>query len=420
MDAAESSRKRAMALLGQARYDLAEREVRQWISNDPQSAEAYSALGICLAERSKPEEARMAARHGIQLDPAEPFSHFAMAWVEEEADRTTEARAAIEEAIRLDPERAAFWALLGRLELDQKKYEAAIRHAEKGLELDPEDAGCVAVRNVALSQTGRAATSADQIRASLAKDPENAATHASLGWSLLRQGKHKESEQHLREALRLQPDMEWAREGVLQAIKARSPIYRVFLAYFLFISRLPAQAKWGVVIGGYIGFRLLRGVMRANPSIAPYLLPLMIAYLLFALGTFVAAPLANLTLMFNSFARLALRAHERVTALVFGVSLVPPAALGIAWAVTGSPVHGLAAIMAAALCVPMSLLANAEKGAPLMVMSAVAAVMTAGCGAVIWTYYSTGKADWMGPWIYFVACMLTTWIANAMAISSKD
>ena len=70
-----------------------------------------------------------------------------------------------------------------------------------------------------------------------------------MGWTLLHDGDPRKAMGHFREALRLDPGMEWARAGIVEAMKARSLIYRIFLSYFLFMNRLSGNAQWATVCG---------------------------------------------------------------------------------------------------------------------------------------------------------------------------
>ena len=72
--------------------------------------------------------------------------------------------------------------------------------------------------------------------------------------------------EHFREALRLNPNMEWARQGILEALRARNPIYRVMLRYFLWMSRFRGKVQFGIVIGGWLGYQAIQGLLRSNPS----------------------------------------------------------------------------------------------------------------------------------------------------------
>src|SRR6185295_5916341 len=98
------------------------------------------------------------------------------------------------------------------------------------------------------------------------------------GWALLHAGDAKRALEHFREALRLDPELEFARAGVVEALKARNPIYRVMLLYFLWMARLSGRTRWGIILGGYFGFRMLRTWADEHPDYAAYVQPLIIAY----------------------------------------------------------------------------------------------------------------------------------------------
>ena len=44
-------------------------------------------------------------------------------------------------------------------------------------------------------------------------------------------------------------------------MKARNPVYRALLAYFLWMSRLSGGQRWGVIIGGYLAAQVIPGAM---------------------------------------------------------------------------------------------------------------------------------------------------------------
>jgi hypothetical protein len=150
------------------------------------------------------------------------------------------------------------------------------------------------------------------IDAALARDPENAATHANRAWTLLEQGRADEALGHFREALRLNPENEWARTRIVEALKARNPVYAVMLRYFLLMSRLSRGAQWGVIIGGYVANRMLTRAAAGNPDLAPWVLPFRILYVTFVLLSWTAEPVFNLLLRLNRFGRLALSREQIV------------------------------------------------------------------------------------------------------------
>lgn len=312
---------RGLLLYQQSRYELAETELRGALAAEPGDAYAHAVLALCLIERKRSDEATDEARQAIGLAPDMPFAHYALAKVWYERDDYDAARTAIEEAIRLAPEDPDYRFLLGAIHFDERRFEDALRAADEGLAVDPEHAACTNLRVMALVKRGRTREAVDVTEAALARDPENTATHANRGWTLLEQGKADEALGHFREALRLDPDNEWARSGIVEALKARNPIYAVMLRYFLWTSRLSRQAQWGVIIGGYFANRLMTGAARANPDLAPWLLPFRILYVAFVLLTWTAQPLFNLLLRLNRFGRLALSQEQVVESNWIGAAI---------------------------------------------------------------------------------------------------
>ena len=67
---------------------------------------------------------------------------------------------------------------------------------------------------------------------------------------------------------------------------ARSPI-----RYGRLLLKLSGQAQWGILLGLYGGHYLLRMAAQGNPALAPWVTPLLVAYGLFALMTWIARPL---------------------------------------------------------------------------------------------------------------------------------
>ena len=74
------------------------------------------------------------------------------------------------------------------------------------------------------------------VEASLARDPDNPYTHQAQGFAMLQQGDAKRALKHFQEALRLSPGFEPARNGLLVALRAKNPAYRLLLRFFLWMQ----------------------------------------------------------------------------------------------------------------------------------------------------------------------------------------
>jgi tetratricopeptide (TPR) repeat protein len=283
----------------------------------------------------------------------------------------------IQEAIRLDPENPQYFSLLAGICYVQKRWQEALEAAEQGLALDPEHVNCTNVRAMALIKLGREKEAGATIASALAKVPDNAVTHANQGWALLEQRDHRQALEHFREALRLDPNLDWARAGIVEALKARYLIYRLMLTYFLWMAKLSGKAQWAVILVGYFAYRALRSVAKANPAVAPYIEPLLYLYLAFVFLSWTADPLFNLLLRLNRFGRLALSA-EQLTASNWIGACVLGGLLGLgAWLVMGYPAGKFAAGYFGLLMIPVAGTFSCPAGWPRAAMALYTGLLAA-------------------------------------------
>lgn len=317
---------RALLLHQQGRHEQASQELRQLLAQNPHDAFAHALLSLVLTDHDQLKEATDEARQAIHLAPDSAFGHYAHARVLNARNRENEALHAINEAVRLNPADADNWALQAAILHTLRRWPEALASAERGLQVDAEHVGCANLRAMALTSLGRKGEAEHSIATALARDPDNAVTHANQGWALLHVGDPRSALEHFREALRLDPTSDWARAGIIEALKAHNPIYALMLRYFLWMSRLSRGAQWGIILGGYFLSRMLAGVAHTTPALAPWVLPLRILYVAFALMTWLAYPLFNLLLRLNRFGRLALTREQVVESnwvgLCLGLALV--------------------------------------------------------------------------------------------------
>jgi hypothetical protein len=169
--------------------------------------------------------------------------------------------------------------------------------------------------------------------------------------------------------------MEWARVGIIESLKAHNFIYRGMLLYFLWMSRLSEKAQWAIILGGYFGYRALLTVARRNPDVAPYIWPIVIAYIAFALMTWLADPLFNLLLRLNRFGRLALSRQQVMASNVIGLLLLAAIASGAACVWRGDMRYLLLAVVFAGLMLPASGAFRTPEGWPQWTMIAASATL---------------------------------------------
>jgi tetratricopeptide (TPR) repeat protein len=410
---------RGSLLLQTGRHEMAEREFREALVNEPNNALAHAMVAICLGEQKKYAEATAEAQQAIAIRPDWDVGYSALASILSARERLKEAAAVIEQAIGLDPFDPSHHALLAGIRLKQRQWPAALAAADAGLAIDPEHSACVNARGIALVNLGRREEANITIGGALQRNPLNATTHANQGWALLHAGDHKAALEHFRESLRLNPDSQWARAGIVEALKARNIVYRLMLKYFLFMSRLSRQAQWGIIVGGYIGIQMLSQASANNPAIKPYALPVLIAYYVFAYMTWLAGPLFNLMLRLDRFGRYALSRDQRVSSNWVGLCLLSGAVLGVTGFVKHDSRFYLLAVLVAVMSIPLSAVFNCTPGWPRWSMAGYAGLMglvTAAIGTMVFQFPNADPTTLVDG--YVVGLIATSFVANGLMAAS--
>jgi tetratricopeptide (TPR) repeat protein len=150
------------------------------------------------------------------------------------------------------------------------------------------------------------------VRRALEQNPDNADTHANMGWTALSQQDPKKAVEHFREALRLAPENEWARTGMVEALKARNIIYRQMLRFFLWAGHLSGRAQIFLILGLVFGQQFFTELFGNTAGLKWLGTLVFAAYLLFAVLTWTARPLFNLMLRLDKFGRHVLSRKEIV------------------------------------------------------------------------------------------------------------
>lgn len=319
---------RARLLMQQSRFQLAEEQLRLSLSEQEDPALAHALLALCLLQRERYDDAQQEAQAAIGEDPENAMGFYALATVFHERNRLDEARKAIDAAIRLESWHSIHFGRLASIEIDSHRWTEALAAAEQGLQFDPDDVNCTNLRAIALVRLGRKAEAGATIEAALARQPDDATSHANQGWTLLHQGQPKKAMEHFREALRLEPNMEWARMGIIEAMKARNILYRWILGYFLWMTKFSPRVQLMLVLGVLFGNQILQRVCQAVPMLAPAQTPLALAYVLFVWTTWVAPTLFNLLLLLNPFGRLALNRNEKTDAALAALCIALAMGIG--------------------------------------------------------------------------------------------
>lgn len=313
---------RARVLLAQSRPADAHRELLPALASAPNNPEVHATLALCHLRLDRPTEAIEPATTAIGLAPDWDFPHHVHAIALRDLSKYKDALAAIAEAIRLNPDDADHFALQSSIHLARDDWASALASADEALRLDPENNDAANLRAMALVRLGRKDEAVLTVDRNLARNPNDAFSHANQGWNALHRNDPHRAQEHFREALRLDPSFDYARSGLLEALKARNPVYRGMLAYFLWMGRMSQKIQWAFIIGVVFVNRFVQNLTAARPDLVWVLVPLQVAFYGFIYLSWTAVPLFNFTLLFDRFGRHVLTRRERIGALIFGPSFL--------------------------------------------------------------------------------------------------
>jgi hypothetical protein len=267
---------------------------------------------------------------------------------------------------------------------------------------------------MALVRLGRKSEAAATVDFALHRAPDNAFSHANQGWNRLHQNDPKKAQEHFREALRLEPDLAYAREGMLEALKARNPVYRVMLAYFLWLGRQSSRFQWAFIIGVFFGRRAIDALAQALPALNWLWWPLLGVFYAFVYLSWTAGPMFNLLLLFDRFGRHVLSRDERRGALAFGVVLGGALAGLVAWLGFGREEGFFATVTLAVLsiCVAATFGRHGKHRAILGAATAVLALIAGAAALMLWNGDQAGVGAMTAFVFGFIGFQL---LANVLA-----
>jgi len=318
-------------LLQQQRFPMAEQALREILANDSRDVEAHWLLTSALNGQKRHKEALESARESIALAPDLAPGYYLSAVTLHSLRKYKESEKAAKQAHDLDPGNADYCGLLAALEVRHSRWEQALEWAEMGLQSQADHSICNNMRAHVLQMLGRNEEAQDSLDVALHRRPEDSDTHANQGWQHLRSGDYRQATEHFKQALRIEPGHEYARAGMIEALKARNPLYRPIFAYFVWMSRLSQQVQWMLVIGLLLVFRFGREALAANPATQWLVVPFIGLYLMFVLTSWTGVTIFNMTLWFHPLGRHVLNRDEKTASLLCAAAF----ALGLACLVAG-------------------------------------------------------------------------------------
>ena len=258
---------RAEILLELDKYDLAEKELRQEIAENPDSDLAHGSLARCLINQRKlGTETLQIVEYALSLNPENDWLHYLLAVYWHMSGDFNRAQTAIGISIELDPNSPLYFDTLARILYDRgndnfkthsrrvlliilvcsrgvlwpvgwaisatfKSYwlrsylQPVFAPLEKSLSLDPEYLSALNLQTQLLLQTNRSHRALDSGLDALRIDPSDDTAHRLHAQTLLRLGKYTAARDHFQSALSIDPSSIESKAGLLEAVRSQYWIY---------------------------------------------------------------------------------------------------------------------------------------------------------------------------------------------------
>ena len=305
---------------------------QQALRADPNHAPSYAMLALCwMRDEKKTAQAVDAAKRAVALEPEDAFPRGVLALAVASGAREgqnsvlEEARVIASHAVQLDPDSDFASTVEAQIYLQLRKHPEAEVSARRALERNIDNTMAAEILSAALLLQHKDEDNASLIQYQLQNNPDDDSSHASAGWQALAKGDHRGANKHFLEALRLNPMNEGARVGLLESFRARSWVYSLYLRFCHAMDRFSERTGNAIMIGGFIAFQILRGALK---NVSPFWTSALVAvWITLALWSHLARGFGSFFMIFDGFARRALKPKELGEGLaVGGVTVV---ALGL-------------------------------------------------------------------------------------------
>jgi tetratricopeptide (TPR) repeat protein len=254
--------KRAEVLFNQGRYELAEKELRSEIAQNPQSANAHALLSMCLINQKKQpknfidsiqfllEQQKLSSEelesieYALSIDSNNAWYHYVLTMYWYRCGNLDRAKNQIEVALGLNPNSAYFHYILACILFDLgnlryggmstasrgltelfKSYfigfylKPVFAPLKRSLALDPNSIAALNLLTNLYVVTGKYKQALESSLTALARDPNNAMTQDLHGQILTGCGKYTEAIGYFQTALSIDPNYTQAKNNLLEAMR---------------------------------------------------------------------------------------------------------------------------------------------------------------------------------------------------------
>lgn len=317
-----------LLLQDQGRLEEAEACFYSVLAREPDNDFVYGRLALCqMSQTGKRKRALETIGEAVRLKADEPFYHSIKSLILADLHRGKDALESANTAVSLNPEDSFSLSAKASAYGAMERWAEAEEWCRNALAADADNAMAANLLAHVLRVQGKSALNAEAVATLLANDPEDSFAHVNAGWSSLQQGNQVQAEVHFREALRLDPDSDMAREGLLQAFRARSIFYRAYLSYCFFMQRFTGGKQWMIILGIYFVYQIAR---KALTTVSPVLAGVLVfLWLALVLWVWLAPGVGNFLILLDRSARRALTSGEKNQGIAVGGALLVGVAAGM-------------------------------------------------------------------------------------------
>jgi len=409
---------RAEILIDQGKYEGAERILQDLVKEAPGNAMVLGYYSVVSLNLNKNKRANELIKSAIKLAPTHDFFYYIEAQIALRFDKYDQAEKSLQTAIQLDPEEADYHAYYAFIKLDRKEYTVALENANHALSLDGENLMALNARARALNKLNDVEGAKQTIQDALQENPNNAYTHANFGWNLLEKGDKKKALTHFKEALKIDPNSDIARAGMVEALKAKYLLYRLFLKYTFWIGNLSQKYQWAVIIGFYVMTNFISSLARNNPALEPYLSPVIYSLAAIALSTWLIGPFSNLAFRLNKYGKHLLTKKERISSNFVGISLLFSIVSFAGYFVVKQNYLLSAGIFGLAMTLPLGSMLKATKPKYLLIICT--AILAAIGLSAIGVTYLTGILETKVSTVFLFGFVAFQFAANFLMIKEDN
>jgi Flp pilus assembly protein TadD len=384
---------RAIVLIQQGRSDLAERFLHDHLSGAPQDGHALALLSLVHLDRQRPRQALETALDAVEASPELPIAHYALSVASKDNGRHEAAVIAANEAIRLAPSASIGYVALATALFERRRWQEALGAADAGLAVDPEDKDLLRIRGLVQAHTGRRADAAATFQGALRLDPTDPGLLMGQGLAYLHENRPRDAATVFREALRVDPSNDAARAVLVEALKARNPIYGALLGGTLALWRLGRKATVALIVI-WVVFQVIVRRMLADPTTERLALDIAYVYAAFVWFTFAAPSIFDLLLRLDPVGRDALSREQVLEANATGALVVLGVAAGLGAIVTTATPLVWLMIVALGLVIPLGNVYLVRPGKLRLAFTAYLVIAaTLGLTAVVLRAIGTAAGD---------------------------